>query len=386
MHRRFLILFAGAVWCAAAAKQPKVAKSPAAPIHGVKTPGVLIPFETLKSEAVITLASPPAALLFTESIALADTAGIHRYDSKTNAPFDPPRDLAGLDKPCGGMLSAFSFVWMPVCGKPALAKLDMRPVPAPPQPTEKAKADDKVVAGETKKPEDAKPEEKKASGERRSRGPRNDTPPAAPAFLELASAPSAPAAIAATEDSIWLLADEKTSLQRIDPKENRIVAEVRLPPSCTSLLAAERSLWIACPSESKLLRVNPRTNLVEKRIDVAAEPVSVTAGESSIWVLSRKEGKVARIDPKTNKVTATIDLAVPNADGALAFGDGMVWASLPGFPVIRIAPATDKVVQQFHGDGGGRIHFGLNSLWVASAGVNRVIRFDPKRVLATLAE
>ena len=95
---------------------------------------------------------------------------------------------------------------------------------------------------------------------------------------------------------------------------------------------------------------------------------------------------MARIDPKTNKVTATIDLAVPNADGTLAFGEGSLWSSLPGFPVIRIAPDTDKVAQQFHGEGGGLVHFGLGSVWVGAVNSGAVARFDPKRVLATLAE
>lgn len=387
MHR-FLFLFTTiALFCAAAAKQPKVVK-PAGPVHGVKTPGVLIPYESLKAEASIAVAAPPAGMLFTESIAIADGKGIQRLDAKTNAAFEPSRDIAGLDKPCGGLLSAFSFVWTPVCGTAKLAKLEMRPVRTGPArgAGREGKGEAKPEVSAETKPE-AKPEvkaEAKPGEPRPERKP--EPPPAAPVFIDTGAAPTAVTAIAASEDSVWLLADAKTSLQRIDPIENRVVAEVRLPAGCQSIVSAERALWVACPSEAKLLRIDPRTNLVEKRIEVPAEPVAVAAGESSIWVLSRKEGKVSRIDPKTNKITATIELAIPNAEGTLAFGEGSLWASVPGFPLMRIAPATDKVVQQFHGEGGGVVHFGLGSLWVTSPKGTAVARFDPKRVLATLAD
>ena len=347
-----------------AAKPPKVVK-PLLPAHGVKTPGVLIPYGSLKSAAEIALESPATGFLFTESIAMADASGVRRLDAKTNRPFEPALDIKGLDKPCGGLISAFSFVWTPVCGASSLAKLDMRPVPLP----KEGEQQPKVEKTDAPKPE-----------------PTPLTPPAPPAFIATGTAPVAVAAITASEDSVWLLADAKTSLQRIDPKENKVVAEIRLPAACTAILAAEGSIWVACPGEAKLLRIDPRTNLVDKRIEVSAEPVSIAAGESSIWVLCRQEGKVARIDPKTNKVTATIDLAVPNADGTLAFGEGSLWASLPGFPLIRIAPATGKVAQQFHGDGGGVVAFGLGSVWVSAPQSKLVTRFDPKRVLATLAE
>jgi streptogramin lyase len=201
---------------------------------------------------------------------------------------------------------------------------------------------------------------------------------------------TAKSAVAANEDSIWLLADSKTTLQRIDPKDNAIVGELRLPANCTSVLAADSSIWVTCPTEDRVIRIDPKTSLVSKRIEVAAEPVALAFGEGAVWVLGRKEGKISRVDPKTNKVVATIDLGIPGAaTGSLAFGEGSLWASLPGFPVIRISPTAEKekVLQEFHGEGGGGvITFGLGSVWVASPGVNSVKRYDPKRIVATLAE
>lgn len=390
--RMLAAVFALTLVCEAKDPKPKVVT----PVGGVKTPGVLIPFANLKSEADLTLASPPAGALFNDGIALAEAGGIRRFDEKTNKAYEPSRDITDVAKPCGGLVSAFSSIWTATCGTAALAKVEIPAGRGPrgggmgmggrggPPPAKEAPAGAKPDAP---KPEAAKVE-----------APKPDAPkpffakPKPAVLTPLEAAPVARVAMAATEDSLWLLADGKTSLQRIDPQTNAIVADVRLPVGCASLLFAEGGLWVACPGETKLLRIDPKTNLVDKRIDVPAEPLALAAGDASIWVLARKEGKVARIDPKTNKVISTIELGIPNADGALAFGDGFLWASVPGFPVMRIVPApadkpgTDKVVQQFHGEGGGWIAFGAGSVWVGSAKSGTVRRFDPKRIQATLAE
>jgi len=387
MSKLIIFLFVGL----AVAKDPKPVKTGAAPAHGVKTPGILIPYGSLKSEVEITLDAPPAGFLFTDAIAFTGDAGIRRFDAKTNKPFEPTRDIAGVEKPGGGLLNAFSFVWTASCGKASLAKLEMQPAVRGGGPgggrrggrpegaaAETPDAAKPAEAAAAAKPVDApKPEPVKIAPPK---------PPAPPAFIETGSTPVAITALAASEDSIWMLSDAKTALLRIDPIANLIVAEMRLPAACSSILYAETALWVTCPTESRLLRIDPKTNLVDKRIDIPKEPVSLAAGESSIWVLCRKEGKIARIDPKTNKVSATIELNIPNADGMIAFGEGALWASTPGFPVMRITPGNDKVAQQFHGEGGGILHFGLGSVWVSSAKSKSVFRFDPKRIQATLGD
>jgi DNA-binding beta-propeller fold protein YncE len=183
-----------------------------------------------------------------------------------------------------------------------------------------------------------------------------------------------------------MLSDQKTTLLRIDPVSNQVVADLRVAAGCDSLRFGEKSLWLTCSGENKVLRIDPLTNLVVNRIEVSGKPHSIAFGENSVWVLCLAEGKVERIDPKTNKVTKTIELGVPNADGEIAFGENFVWVTLTGFPLTRIDPQTDKVAQQFVGEGGGAISVGLGSIWLANAAAGNVWRVDPKRVLATLAE
>lgn len=317
----------------AATAAPKENKNVKKPVLGVQTPGIQIPFASLKSDAELKLETTPSGVVFTTDALIAAGDKIQRVDAKTNKAGEP---IAGLNKTCGGLLNALQSLWAVNCGSKTLAKLDAK-------------------SGKTTATIDT-------------------------------GAGTATQAIAASADSIWLLSDDKSTLSRIDPKENTVVAEVRLATGCTSILFAETSLWITCPEADKVLRVDPRTNLVDKRIDVPGKPVSVAFGEASIWVLTQKEGKVAQIDPKTNKVTSTIELGIPNATGNITFGDGSVWVSAPGFPITRINPTTAKVVQQFAGDGGGYVYSGLGSLWLANPKSNMVTRFDPKRIAATLAD
>jgi virginiamycin B lyase len=390
------VLLAAAVFTAAAGaaeKQPapKKAGKEVLPKYGVKTPGVLIPLSSLKSEADITLESPATAVAFTDVALITNSTGIHRIDAKTNKPAEQ-LPLIAIDKACSGLVNAFSFLWTSSCAKPALNKIEIK---TPARPGMGDRMGDRKGGPPARKTAEKTPEKTEAKAEAKTEAPapeRPRTPPPPPtasvvAQIEIGQ-PTASPAIAASEDSIWLLSDSKTSLQRLDPKENTIVGETRLPAGCTSILFAETALWVTCPNEPKLLRIDPKTGLVEKRIDVPAEPYALAAGESSLWVLTRKEGKVVRIDPKTNKVTATIDLAIPNSTGSIAFGEGSLWVSLPGYPLQRISPTAEKekVLQQFTGEGGGKISFGLGSVWVTSPTSNIVYRYDPKRVAATLGE
>jgi len=310
-------------------------KAPAVPKAGIKTPGIQIPFSRLKSEAEFQTPDRPDWLFAAAAAFIPTKNSIDKIDLKTNKKGDA---IAGLDQPCGGMTSAFGSLWVPVCGTHALARIDGK--------TFKAVAT--IHAG----------------------------------------ASAARGIIASDADSIWMLTDDKTTLSRIDPDQNAVVGELRLPADCRSLILAETALWLACPSEDKVLRVNPESNLVDQSIKVSAEPISVAAGAGSIWVLCRKDGNIDRIDPKTNKVSKTIDLDVPGAEGELAFGDGFLWATQTGFPLTRIDPTPDKeaVMQQFSGDGGGAIATSPGAIWLSNQKAGTVWRIDPKLVAATIPE
>ncbi len=107
--------------------------------------------------------------------------------------------------------------------------------------------------------------------------------------------------IATTADSIWMLTDDKTTLSRIDPDQNQVVGEIRVPAGCRSLTFGETSLWLACPDKNKVLRINPATNLVDKSIEVSAEPEALAIGAGSVWALCRKMARSIASIPRPTR-------------------------------------------------------------------------------------
>lgn len=352
-------------------------KHPDAARQGIKTPGVQIPVANLKAEVELPLA--PQWIVFSDTILIPNkTGGLERLDAKTNKLVDPVSGVANL---CGGAATGFASLWIPDCADHSLMRLDAKIAADPKAPKKPERGRGARAAEEEKKPaEPEKPSEAKKEEEAKP------AKIADPVKIE-SGVGSAQPALAANPDSVWILSDDKTTLSRVDPDRNKIVSELRLPAGCNGLTFGESALWVTCPAENRVLRINPETTLVEKRIEVSAQPFALTIGESSIWVLCLKDGKVERIDPKTNKVTKTVETGVPGAPGGgIAFGQGSVWVTLPGFPITRIDVAGEKVVQQFWGAGGGSIQFGQGSVWLTNTQTGTLWRIDPKRIAATLAE
>ncbi len=334
-----LLAFIAAFALAADTKPPAKSKSasPSTPKAGIKTPGVQIPFESLKPEAQFSVETPGSIAFAAPNILVANRSkdALAVVDLKTNKLLDP---IANLHQPCSNIISAFGSLWIANCGSKSITRVDPK--------TSKITAT--LAIGAT----------------------------------------DALASLAASADSVWAFTDSRTTLSRIDPETNKVVDELRLPANCGSLAFGEGSLWVACPSETRILHINPATNLVDKRIEVAAGARAIAFGANSVWILCEKEGKIERIDPKTNKIVKTIDLMVPNAAGNLAFGDGFLCVTQTGFPLTRIDTTADqeRVAQQFFGDAAGSIATSPGAIWLSNTSKGSVWRIDPKRVIATLAE
>ena len=137
---------------------------------------------------------------------------------------------------------------------------------------------------------------------------------------------------------------------------------------------------------STVARVDPRTNLVVETIPVGKSPRFIAAGGGAVWTLNQGDGSVSRIDAKTNKVVATIEVGVPGPGGEIAFGEGSVWVTSFEFPLSRIDPSRNVVVQQFAGPGGDAVRVGLGSVWLSNLRAGNVWRLDPRRIEATTPE
>jgi streptogramin lyase len=192
--------------------------------------------------------------------------------------------------------------------------------------------------------------------------------------------------IAIGAGSFWILTDAKGALARVDPATNKTVAEITVAPGSYAAAFGDNAVWVTSTEKNVLTRVNAQNHVIEATIPVGPKPRFLTVGEGSVWTLNQGDGSISRVDMKTNKVVATIEAGVPGGGGEISAGEGSVWVTTFEYPITRIDPSTNKVAQQFYGEGGDSIRAGLGWIWLTNLRAGNVWRIDPKRILATLAE
>jgi YVTN family beta-propeller protein len=237
------------------------------------------------------------------------------------------------NNPNSGIAAGFGSVWVPVCGDNVLARLDLKTA--------------KITA---RIPMTFADEE---------------------------------GGIAVGAGSVWVLTDKKSTLARIDPTNNTVVAEIRVAPGSAAVAFGENSVFVTSTKENLLLRVDPKSNLVTDRIKVGSSPRFLAVGEGSAWTLNQGDGSVTRVDLKSNKVVATIEVGVPGGGGEISVGEGSVWVTSFEFPITRIDPNRNRVVQQFYGPGGDAIRVRQGWVWLSNLREGNVWRIDPRRIEAT---
>lgn len=310
---------------------------------GVSTPGVKIPMTKLKPDAVFSLPGVPDWLAIDEHVWVSNSPKntVHRLDPKTNT---VAATIEVGKHPCSGLAVGFDSLWVPNCGE---------------------KSGDRIVDRNL------------------ARVSLKDGKVEATLPFEV---PESEGGLATGAGSVWVMTDRKGTLTRIDPATNKAVAEIYVAPGSFAVAFGEDAVWVTSTEKNVLTRVNSRTNVVEETIAVGPRPRFLAVGEGSVWTINQGDGSISRVDVKTNKVVATIEAGIPGGGGEIAVGDGSVWVTSFEYPITRIDAATNKVVQQFYGDGGDAIRFGLGSVWLSNLRAANVWRLDPKRIVATLPE
>src|SRR4051812_7430338 len=65
------------------------------------------------------------------------------------------------------------------------------------------------------------------------------------------------------------------------------------------------SLWVSNPGLNLVQRIDPKTNKVVAEVKVKTPVAAMAAGYGSLWVASHGDKAIVRIDPKTNTATAS---------------------------------------------------------------------------------
>ncbi len=277
------------------------------------TPGVQHPMAELPRAATIVVEGEPDWLTATSDavwVTSEKTDSVVRLDPKTNR----PGISITVHKPCSGLAVGFGSVWIPSCGDKSVVR----------------------VNAET--------------------GAAQTTISAGPADSE--------GGITTGAGSVWLVTSAKGELSRIDAATNKVVATIAIPAGSFNPLFAAGAVWISANAGNALVRVDPATNKIVSSTPVGPEPRFLAFGAGSIWVLNQGDGSISRVDAKTAKLLATIRLGFQVHGGEITFGAGSAWATEMEFPLTRIDARTNKVVEQWHGDGGDSVRYAFGTVWL----------------------
>jgi virginiamycin B lyase len=303
---------------------PEFAQQPKFPAKtGVETPDVQRDIVELPPVATFIVKGHPDWLAVTGDavwVASSNVNHVVRLDAATNQ----PGTIITIAQPCSGMATDFGSLWIPSCGDHSLVRADAKT------------------------------------------GAIQATIPAGPADSE--------GGIATGAGSVWLVTSKASELDRIDPATNSVIAKIAIPAGSFNPVFANDSIWVSSNQGNALVRVDPATNTVTSSTPIGPMPRFLTVGAGSVWVLNQGDGSISRVDATTGKLLAAIPAGIPGFGGEIAFGAGTVWATVFKFPITKIDPATNTVVQQWHGAGGDSIRYGHGTLWLTSYSGEKVWR------------
>lgn len=200
--------------------------------------------------------------------------------------------------------------------------------------------------------------------------------------------------LALDEKFVWVSNEGLETIQKIDVKTLRVVAQIQVHSPCAAPTVGFGSFWTASCKDQTLVRINQESNQVEARVSVmlASTEGSIVAAEGAVWILSDIRGVLTRVDPSTNAVVATIRTK-PNSFAAMA-GFGSIWITNTGpegftgpGTVQRIDPLTNQVVATIEvGPAPRFLAVGEGAVWTLNQEDGSVSRIDPQtnQLVATI--
>jgi peptide/nickel transport system substrate-binding protein len=188
------------------------------------------------------------------------------------------------------------------------------------------------------------------------------------------------------------------SVAVIDPKTNKVTADVSVGARPAEIVAGFGAVWVANLDDGTVSRIDPKTRRVVRTIPINVEPTGLTAGAGGIWYASAAVAsgfynvpriELGRIDPAFNNLVRAISLRNAGSFGTfgpLAAGSGAVWVTSAG-GVIRYDPARQEQTRTDTGTIYGSRLTGVaadaEGTWVSDVGLNKVSRIDPSTQVVT---
>ncbi len=188
--------------------------------------------------------------------------------------------------------------------------------------------------------------------------------------------------VAITRDSVWVGATGPFSVQRIDPRTNRLTDKVELPGEpCAGLAVGFGALWVpVCGDHPGLARIDLATRKLTAvtPLSAALAEGGIAAAGDSLWLPLDAKGAFGRLDPKTGQLRQVLALP-PGSFNPLEAG-GRVWVT--SFDTARLTAIDPKVgVVLGSAPTGPQPRFltaGAGAIWTLNQGDGTVSRIAPR--------
>lgn len=152
-----------------------------------------------------------------------------------------------------------------------------------------------------------------------------------------------PSGLAVGEGSLWVTANDKRALLRIDPRTDRVLSTIPLGGRPFDVGVGAGMVWVSDFFEDRVWRVDPADNRVVAQLEgLAHGPSTIRVGRDAVWVANSRASQLSRIDPATNTVVATIPMG--GRPLAMALTDYLWVRDDFDQTVTKVDPRTSKVV------------------------------------------
>jgi DNA-binding SARP family transcriptional activator/ABC-type branched-subunit amino acid transport system substrate-binding protein/DNA-binding beta-propeller fold protein YncE len=176
----------------------------------------------------------------------------------------------------------------------------------------------------------------------------------------------------------------------LDARTGRILAQYPVGGTPTSVATTDGAAWVLNADDATISRIDLRSGAAQT-FGSGAVPIDVAAGGGTLWVANGRRtdaqfvgpvgSEVSRVDPVTRAVLLTTslprrrDLTSNLAVGRLAVTDRAVWAVSSDDRVIRLDPASGRILDEISDVTAHAIAVGGSGVWVVEN--SGVARLDP---------
>jgi len=137
---------------------------------------------------------------------------------------------------------------------------------------------------------------------------------------------SGPTAIAFGLGSVWVANGLDSTVSRINPATDTVVATIPVGDGPDALAIVDNSVWVANGFSSTLTKIDATSSYTTTSISIGGSPIALTRVGNCLWVATRLP---ANRPPKGGVLRVVQSAPAPSIDPALAYPD-MTWQYLEG--------------------------------------------------------